>query len=361
MRDSVKVVRAALSEEKKDIILRGEVDPGSLHQLQTAPYQREVLPLAKINTLIEAFQKSTVPDIELGMRGGDFMERDGAFYLKNDVFIIDGLQRVTAAMRLMQLGTGKSPRLGCTVHFNTTEEWERDRFRILNTERTKLSPNILLRNLQHEFPVVSHLFSLTTRDRGFVMHGKISWSQRMKHGELITALTFCKAVGALHSHLGPGRGSKTDELARGLQKIMEVTGPNVLRENARTFSDILDQCWGIRIVTIREGAAYLRNTFLICLATLFSRHQDFWRDKRFFVERDLIRKIKLFPVTDPYIVNLASASGKAREILYQMLLNHVNSGKRTRRLRPNETAPPLDLSETPEETMDQAAAAAGAN
>ena len=350
MRNSIKIVHAALDQLGNEIILRGVLDPDSFDQLQSAPYQREILPLAKINELVAAFETSAVPDIELGMRGGDYMERNGDFYLKDEVYIIDGLQRVSAGRLMMQRGGDKKPHLGATVH-----EWERARFRILNLERTKLSPNILLRNLQHDYDVIAQLYGLCANDRAFVMHDKVCWTQRMKRSELLSALGFCKIVGALHSHLGPGRSHRTEELSRGLQKIMEAAGPNVMRDNVRHYFDVVDQCWGIRPITFREGAAYLRMTFQLCLATLFSRHQDFWRaeGKRLFVDKELIRKIRIFPVSDPQVVQLAAASGKAGEILYQLLLNHVNSGKRTRRLTPNEMAADIDLDETAEERSDE--------
>ena len=359
-RSSVKVLHGALDERDNEVILRGVIDPSSFDQLLTAPYQREVLPLARINSLVDALKTSTVPDVELGMRGGDFMERESAFYLKDDVYIIDGQQRITAGRLMMQQGYEKMPMIGATIHFNTTEDWERERFRILNMERAKLSPNILLRNMQHDHEAVGQLHSLSTKDKNFVLCEKVCWSQRMRRDELISALTFCKTVGSLHSHLGPGRSHRTDDLSRGLDKIMAVTGPNVLRDNTRTLFDVVDQCWGIRTVTFREGAVYLRSTFLACLATLFSRHKDFWRNgdsKRLFVEKDMIRKIKLFPINDPQVINLASASGKAGDILYQLLLNHVNSGRRTGRLTPNEMAPVLDMEAEDSETEKVAAEA----
>jgi hypothetical protein len=45
-------------------------------------------------------------------------------------------------------------------------------------------------------------------------------------------------------------------------------------------------------------------------------------------------KLAKFPVTDPQIVNLAGSSGTSREMLYMLMVNHVNSGKRTRHLKP---------------------------
>lgn len=50
------------------------------------------------------------------------------------------------------------------------------------------------------------LFKLS-QNKGFILYSRISWEQNMKRGELISALTLAKAVGMLHSHIGPGRSS----------------------------------------------------------------------------------------------------------------------------------------------------------
>jgi hypothetical protein len=63
-------------------------------------------------------------------------------------------------------------------------------------------------------------------------------------------------------------------------------------------------------------------------------HQDFWREHKLFVEADLVRKIKLFSTADPYVKELASTRGAAMNILRGLMIEHINSGKRTRRLTP---------------------------
>lgn len=344
MSESIKVYNAALDEEDGEIILRGVLDPDVLHLLNVDEYQREVAPLATINKLVEGFKRGSIPDIELGMRGQHCLERGGCFYLQDPVYIVDGLQRVSAAIHLLKMGGERKPRLGASVHFGTTEKWERERFNILNAERIRLSSNVLLRNLRHDYAVVKLLYQLTS-DRAFILHDRICWSQRMRRQDLVTAMTFFKTVGALHAHIGPGRSSRYDELARGLETIMGRTGRNIFRDNARTFFDIVDQCWGIRRIAFKEGAAYMRANFLDCLASAFSRHTDFWRENRLFVEAPLVRKIALFPVSDPQISNLASASGKARDLLYLLMVDHINSGKRTRRLKSRNDVEPIEVEE----------------
>lgn len=350
---SIKIGSAALDQTHSgELVLRGVVDTQSFHRLKVGSYQREILPFAKISELVRAFEAgASVPDIDLGMRGDNFIERQGYVYLQDPVYIIDGQQRVTAAIQLLQKGGEILPHIGATIHFGTDEKWERERFRVLNAERTKLSSNILLRNLRDEVEAVEALYGLTTNNNGFVMCGRVCWNQRMKREELLTAITFLKVVGALHSHLGPGRSTGYHDLALGVQKICDKIGKPTLLANVDLFFETIEQAWGIRRVAFKEGAVYLRATYLNCLALLISRHHDFWRGKgdvKLFVEAGLLRKLALFPITDPQVNNLAASGGKSRQILYLLMKNHLNSGKRTKRLRPrpgNDALPSSDNDE----------------
>ncbi|HJV32969.1 MAG TPA: hypothetical protein VJ694_02990, partial [Patescibacteria group bacterium] len=232
-RTSIKITCAAMDEgEDGGIVIRGVIDPDSLDHLKVADYQREILPQSKIQALVKAYEAGDrVPDIELGMRGGSYRElaESRTFYLQDPTFIIDGLQRITAGKVLMQNGSGKKPHIGVLVHTCTSEEWERERFRILNAQRTKLSPNVLLRNRRHDSQAVDCLFHLT-QDKSFVMQGRVSWNQRKQREHLIDAMVFIKVVGALHSHLGPGLSASVDHLAGGLDKTMATVGRTVLRD-----------------------------------------------------------------------------------------------------------------------------------
>jgi len=336
MRESVKIVNGALDEfgPRRDIVLRGVLSPDSLRLLQVGPYQREILPLATLKELVEAFEHGgKVPDIELGMRGVSCRDNGGTFYLQDEVYIVDGLQRVTAAGELLK--KGKTPHLGATIHFNTTEPWERERFKVLNADRTKLASNVLYRNAKETSTAVRKLYNLTY-DSSFALGakgGRVCWDQRMRREHLLNATTYLKVAAVLHARFGPGRQHGVDELIRGLQKIGDSIGLMVMAENVRTFFEIIDECWGVRSVAFKEGAKYLRGTFLHVLANFFTRHRDFWRGSTLVVDKDLRRKIAQFPVaTDPNVGNLASSGGNARHILYQMLVDHVNSGKRSKRL-----------------------------
>lgn len=329
----VKIVHGALDldDEGQEIILRGRLDLNSLETLLTDDYQREVLPTTTLQKILSGFSTGSIPDIDLGMRGQRVQETEaGVFLLKDPVFIIDGLQRVTAAKKY--LAEGNNPRLGAIIHFGTTREWEIKRFHILNADRTKLSANVLLRNMKDDFEVVATLL-LLSKDSDFVLGRRICWQQRMLRQHLISAVTFLKVVGALHSHIGPGKSNNVAELVPAIQKTMGVVGRNILRDNVRIFFEAVDECWDVRNIVYKEGAPYIRLSFMVCLAEIFSEHSTFWRDRRLFIEASWRKKLKLFPIGDPTVKQLASASGQARYMLKQLIIDHLNRGKRTRRLR----------------------------
>lgn len=335
---SVKIINGALDETSDgEIILRGVVAPESLASLQVDDYQREVLPLTAMTSILDALKGGEVlPDIELGMRGQRYTEKDGVFVLRDSVFIVDGQQRVNGGLHTLQTDPDTKVRIGATIHFGTNKDWERERFRILNTLRNKVSPNVILRNKREESPLVEMLFNLCANDKSFALHNRVSWSQRMTRSEILTALTLAKTVGWLHSHKAPTKRNDIEELVPALDKAMDIFGIQNLRSNMRTFFDLIDECWGIKRVQYKEGAPHIKGTFLSVIARLLSNHTDFWRqpdEKQLVIEASLRRKIAQFPVHDPSVANLASSGGKSRELLYMMLRDHINSGKRTKRLK----------------------------
>lgn len=339
----IRILNAAIDETPRgEIVLRGVVDPKCLHLLQVDDYQREAAPLTALSSILQALKDDeTLPDIELGMRGERYQsdgkgESHTTHILLDPTFIIDGLQRVNGAKHFLNTNPERAVRLGATVHFGTNREWERERFRILNTLRKKVSPNVLLRNQREASPAIGMLHSLTAGDRTFVLNRRVSWKQRMTRGDLLTALNVLKTVGVLHSHKAPTKQNAVAKLVPAVDRALEIVGVQNMRDNVRTFFDLVDECWGIKRVEYREGAAYIKGNFLRVLAMVLSDHLDFWRqpdEKKLVIEAPLRRKIALFPVHDPQVVSLASGTGKARDMLYMMLRDHINSGKRTKRLR----------------------------
>lgn len=348
----IKLFNAALDDAEESpagVVLRGALDMNSLHHLLHDDYQREAQPLSSQWRIIDALQKgSRLPDVDLGMRGDDFTTREGSFYLKDPVYIIDGVQRISTIIHFLNTNPDTPVRIGATVHLNTTKEWERERFHKLNNWRHKLSPNILLRNMRESNPGVMMLFRLSKDDKAFPLHNRVSWSQRMTRGELLTALTFAKAVAHLHGHKVSSHRSSVEETGEGLKKLIDLVGVQAVRENIRQFFDLIDSCWGIKSVQYKEGAIYMRGQFLFVLARLLSDHHDFWQDdteKRLFINADLRRKISQFPIHDPEVCRLAGSSGSARQILYMLIRDHINKGKTTKRLRARSSANMANLDE----------------
>jgi hypothetical protein len=345
---SIRVYNAAMDvdEDRDSIILRGVLDASSLRHLQVADYQREIMPLASIAKLADAYKTGTVPDGELGMRGDAVRERNGAMYLHDPVYIIDGLQRVTAAMHAAQQ-YDIVPRFGATIHLNTNEEWERERFKILNSNRSAVSPNVMLRNMRYDHPSLEMLYALSKENKRFVLHDRVSWNQRMSRTELLTARSLLLSTTFLHQHVSHARSSSIQAASYALDRIMDKIGMHTLRTNILTFYSFVDNAWGVRTVAYRSTASYMRQTFLQMLGQVFARHTNFWDGSKLVIPAPLARKISTYPVYDPWVVQMASASGKSRDALYLDMVDHINKGKRTGKLQARDYMPPVEVDPDP--------------
>lgn len=352
---SIKLLQSMLEESPLrggTLIMQAVVAFDSLPELKVDDYQRKVLTLTPRSRLYQAFEKGEVlPAIELGMRGQRYVTRDGVAYLQDDVYILDGLQRVSGAMRYGSLHQGWARNLLATIHFDTTRAWERERFEVLNVARVKMSPNILLRNKREDSNGCNLLYQLCMEDTRFPLQQRVSWEQTMSRNDLITAMNFAKTAIRMHTHIGVGGGGtqNLDGITTMLDRLVESVGARNLQNNINSFYKLIDDCWGIRAVQYRDTATQLRGVFMMVLARVISDHTDFWKaqDRQLQIPRELLAKIKSFPVQDPTVVNLAGSAGKARHMLYTMIVDHINSGKRTRHLSAREN---LDLS-----TLEEAA------
>lgn len=128
----LRIVSGALDElNERQIVLRGVIDPASLGGLLRPAYQRETLPKPTIEGLMEAFRNGSgrVPDVELAVRGQQYGcadDQKGTYTITGDVYIIDGLQRISAARQCVY--DGGKPLIGAMIHFGTTEQWEGNDF-----------------------------------------------------------------------------------------------------------------------------------------------------------------------------------------------------------------------------------------
>ncbi len=335
MTTSIKIVNAQLDVRKdfwgeEQITVKGVIDPASVGSIKVPTYQRELLSEPKIVKILEGWRREQLPDISLGMRGENILEREGAIYLQDPVFVIDGQQRMTAAQRL--IAEGFDPHIGAMVYLDTSESWERQLFEALNLGQTKLSTNVILRNRAEDNEAAKVMFRIT-EDKQFVLFRRISWNQAMRRGDLITAVTYYKTVGRLHSFAGSGKGDAIS-IAEGLHKIIENVGKNNFMFNVREFFQMINEVFGIENISYRAQALQLKNSFLMALAGIVSDHENFWDGDRLVPPTYIKKRLAHFPTADPYVTQLASGAGGASSmILEQFLIEHLNAGRKTRQLK----------------------------
>lgn len=328
-KNEVRIINAAIAEFNRHVVLRGVLHPDSFNAIKVDGYQREEGSVSDLASLVEAFKRcNQIPDIEIGVRGNNYSNREGVHAIPHDCYVIDGLQRLTAAKRAVAQNPGLQVSLGAKLHFGTDYKWEKERFKILNQARRRVSPNVLLRNDADESESVGALLDMCSNDGKFVLKGLVSWGQKMNRQERLTALSLLKLVGVLHSHFGPGLAVSSTLLMSSTTKTMTVVGPSTWRENIRTYFSVVDQAFGIRQIAFRDMAPWLKHGFLRVLAMVFAEHATFWDGTRLVIPRGFVDKLGKFPVAGPDVLATLNTS-ITNPLLYRNLVAWLNSGKRT--------------------------------
>lgn len=332
----IRIINGALDEDENStsgLILNGRLDPYTLHFLKVDEYQRALGDRPDIYTALK--EGRVVPNIEVGIRGQDFTTEGDDYIIRSPAFIIDGWQRIGTARRLLEAIPDHPIRIFASIHFGTSPEWERHRFTELNKNVKRISPNLHLRNMRDQNSAVLKLYNISTTDRSFALYKKISWQQNAQRGELMSALTFAKTVAYLHSHRANILGSSVERVSEGLARVQQAVTPATFQRNVYAFFNLIDTCWPMSGIEYRQQAPQIKATFLTELARLLSRHVTFWEhnDNTLAISADDRRKLAKFPLNDPQVMQLAGTGGAARQILYRLLVDHMNSGRRTQRLR----------------------------
>lgn len=354
----IKLTNSALEEAPSGaLILRGTLSTESLKNLKIDEYQREVLSRSgsggrgpsRIRKGIEA--GSRLPDIELGMRGENFSAHGKTVILNDPVYIIDGLQRVTALLdHIEEHGTpnGAQP-LGATIYFNTSRQTEKERFAILNGPgRTPVSPGVLLRNIRDKHPSILTLYGLSRNDNSFALYQRVSWDQRMKQQEILKALLLVKTAlalhGSIHKRILTEKGAaKRDESraadnkgAATLDRVAKEIGLQNFRENIKDFFDMLDDCYGVRNIEYGEAQGHLRGNFLMTIGSFIANNSQLWdaSERRIKIDSKTMERFRTFPVNDPEIRRLCAAGASmVLPVLYRYLLDHMNKHKSKNRFK----------------------------
>lgn len=334
----VRIFNASLDEDPNSpmrVVVNGRIDPTTLRFLKVDfDYQR---PLGNRPDIYDAIKAGTVvPNIDVGVRGQDFDVEGDDILIRSPAYIIDGWQRVGTSLRVLEDVPHSQVRIFATIHFGTDALWERHRFTELNKNVKKVSANLHLRNMRDQNEAVLTLYGLSNNTKDFPLYKRVSWGQNMRTGELITAGLVAKVALRLHGHLASVHTGSVERFTPALLEAARKTSLQNFRKNVATFFEVIDECFGIRTVEIKHGAPQLKTSFLAQLARMFSMHLDFWDDsgRLLFIAADQRRKLAKFPIQDPHVRNLAGSGGAAGNILYEMLVEHVNSGRRTGHLRP---------------------------
>jgi hypothetical protein len=332
----IRILNASMDDDpmsKAGIILNGRIDTSTLRFLQVdTEYQR---PLGERADIIGAYKSGrVVPNIVVGVRGQGFRSDGDDIVIDDPAYIIDGYQRVGNALRLLDVIPHQEIRLFGTFHFDTNQDWEASLFTDLNKNAKKISPNIHLRNMRASNSAVLTLFGISNNVRDFPLFKKISWSQNVQRGELMTALTMSKVSVELHRHKTTVSGASVEGIARSVKMAADAVSLNTFRQNVFTFFKIIDECWPYASIEYRKSAAQAKAPFLMVVSRMLSDHPVFWDDDGCLLKMhaDDRRKLAKFPVNDPSIVHLTGASGPAHKLLYTHLVSHMNSGRRTQRL-----------------------------
>lgn len=338
---TVRILRPSLDDLRpRQTVLRGIVHNDDLQHLRNDFYQRELLQESQRREIMVALDSaSQLPDIELGMRGDRFqVNTENEVILLDPVFIIDGRQRVGTTLKYLAERANPRVHIGAIVHFNTNVDWERARFQVLNTARVKVSPSLLLRNIKDNCAPLAMLYGLSMADSTFPLYRRVTWKQNPARDDMLSAVAFVRVALRMHSHLIPSRQSIAVSNVTGLLgRLEQRIGMAMIRANVTALWKLIDDVWGIRGNSIRAELPHVRSGFLDVFSDILADHVDFWGqpdEVRFGTPYELKNKLAKFPIFDPEIVRLASSAGKAREALYFILLTHINSGKRTKRLVP---------------------------
>lgn len=337
---AVRLQNATLDEKTEGLIVaHGYLDLAALLELKVGDYQREILETnkSKKSKIFSAIENGVrLPDIILGMRGQHFTTRGGTFYLEDDVYIIDGLQRVSNLRKFATQYPERVSeiRIGAEVRFNTDRSSEKELFTVLNVNRTPMSPNVILRNAREESKGLLTLYGLSNSDPSFTLYGKVCWNQKMGRNELLTATNFCKTSIMLHRTMGALAPTNASHIPPILQKLADDQGLQTLRDNTYRFFEVVDEVWGIRGVKFIELTTHLRSNFLGTLARLFAAHENFWDEKRLVVDAKQRQRLKSFPIDDPNVRKLAGAGSNAADLLFRLLVDHMDKGQKINRLVP---------------------------
>jgi hypothetical protein len=313
-------------------IIRGYLGPDSL-EIPTDDYQRGQVQPILLSTYRDALASGEVEEICVGSRGTRTrINGEQLLILGDDTFLVDGRRRVNAAQKVRD--EEGDVFLPVVVYLGTTYEWERQRFKTLNADRIKVSPNVLIRNARGVNKGIGALYKYSEGDNRAPLYRRVRWTQSGRKTDLMTALLLLRVVNALHTPFGGVLGTAADDLETGLEKLVDYTSVNTFLANVNTFFELINSSWGLRDVNSTKNAYFLRASFLLSLCRVLTRHANFWNGNLLVIPDELRSKfgeIKLDAVQREQIGSVGRAMKGLQELMETKL--STRPGPRLR-LRP---------------------------
>lgn len=317
-----------------DILIQGVVAPESWENIGYDSYQRELASARQREKLFKALEQGEpLTPVELGMRGARTKDAaNGNLFLLDEVYCIDGRQRIGTLIEWKLAHPEDNSFLSCTVHTNTDFTWEEQRFNKLGTGQRAISPSKIFANMRNQHAGIAAIYGLTNNDKNFALYQRVCWNQNMKRepADLTTGRVVLIVAAHLHSHKVPSRNYTMGSLLPGLDNIIKTFGIQTFKDNVREFFDIVDHSWGLRNLAYK-GNVQLGSGFLLALARLFSDHEDFWTADGLRLRVDLAEKNKLRGMRlDQNVQTLAAGGSKERLGLRWHMIQTINHRRRTK-------------------------------
>lgn len=316
----------------------GIIDPKSLSYLKCDndeqdphSYQRVVLDKSKRREDIRrGFQQGSLPEVTLSMRGLSIVTYNDSVMLEDDVFIVDGQQRISVALEMLQEDPLVAIEVRAVVYLNSDRGFERKLFEDLNTKQTRVGQGLLIKNARVDSPLIDTIVRMTNAPE-FTLRGRVSWATGSSRREdLLLGVNVLGATLLLHRHLGvqvmAGDHEQVMQIVKGAAEHIE---PERMVANTLIFFEAYIKAFQIQDVKYRDRVSFLRPTFLKALATFFDRHENFWNGRRLVIGQSTIERLGRFSWKDHSVDELSKTSGKsAVRDLVRLMVQHFEETKR---------------------------------
>lgn len=328
-------------------VLSGYFQPSQYESVFVPNYQRDVLlgTRTKQAELIEAMTSSQgIPDgIILCLRSTSVEvtagQLNGArdFRLTGPLALLDGLQRIAAALKAKQKGLGDQLRsLKVIVYIDTDEQLERKIFDQFNHGHTQVGSQVRMRNYLVTSPAASAIWALVdptktrtpvelARAQKFPLFGRVQCDQNKGPNDLITLKMMLEMATAVHGCAEKSVPETIDDIS-----ILAVEyGQKTFVRNVETFFRFANECFPFE----GEGSRpqHTRRHLLRALALLLAHHEDFWNSRNtLLLEIPAPIKRKLAGIDWTFIEKELRGGQQVPTHLENLFVRRLNAGKRSR-------------------------------